>query len=144
MDQVLAGLDYVFVYLDDILIASLDERTHQQHLRAVLERLQEGGLVLNAEKCLFGVSPVEFLDYHITAEGGGNPSTEGGSHRRVPVAPGRQGHAAVPGGSSREPLASSGRSRTRCAASQEGGWSGRLRWERPSRQPRTPCAQPAG
>jgi hypothetical protein len=41
MDQVLAGLDYVFVYLDDILIASPDERTHQQHLRAVLERLED-------------------------------------------------------------------------------------------------------
>ncbi len=69
MDQVLAGLDYVLVYLDDILIASPDERTHQQHLRAVLERLQEAGLVLNAEKCLFGVSAVEFLGHHITAEG---------------------------------------------------------------------------
>jgi hypothetical protein len=69
MDQVLAGLDFVFVYLDDILIASPDEQTHQQHLRAVLERLQEAGLVLNAEKCLFGVSAVEFLGHHITAEG---------------------------------------------------------------------------
>jgi hypothetical protein len=68
MDQVLAGPDYVFVYLDDILIASLDKRTHQQHLRAVLKRLQEAGLVLNAEKCLFGVSAVEFLGHHITAE----------------------------------------------------------------------------
>jgi hypothetical protein len=69
MDQVLASLGFVFVYLDDILIASPDERTHQQHLRAVLERLQEAGLVLNAEKCLFGVSAVEFLGHHITAEG---------------------------------------------------------------------------
>jgi hypothetical protein len=70
MDQVLAGLDFVFVYLDDILIASPDERTYQQHLRAVLEWLQEAGLVLNPEKCLFGVSAVEFLGHHITAEGG--------------------------------------------------------------------------
>jgi hypothetical protein len=69
MDQVLAGLDYVFIFLDDILIASPYERTHQQHLRMVLERLQEVGLVLNAEKCLFGVSVVEFLGHHITAEG---------------------------------------------------------------------------
>ncbi len=69
MYQVLAGLDYVFVYLEDILIASPDEQTHQQHLWAVLERLQEMGRVLNAEKCLFGVSAVEFLGHHITAEG---------------------------------------------------------------------------
>jgi hypothetical protein len=69
MDQFLSGLDYVFVYLDDILIASPDERTHQQHLQAVLERHQEAGLVLIAEKCLFGVSALEFLGPHITAEG---------------------------------------------------------------------------
>jgi hypothetical protein len=69
MDQVLAGLDYVFVYLDDILIASPDKRTHQQHLREVLEQLQEARLVLNSENCLFGVSVLEILGHHITAEG---------------------------------------------------------------------------
>jgi hypothetical protein len=69
MYQVLAGLDYVFVYLDDILIASPDEQPHHQHLQAVLERLQEAGWVLNAEQCLFGVSAVEFSGHHITAEG---------------------------------------------------------------------------
>jgi hypothetical protein len=123
MDQVLAGLDYVFIYLDNILIASLDELTHQQHLQVVLERLQEEGQVLNAEKCLFG----RRWSHH--SGGGGTPATEGSSHRRVPVASGRQGHAAVAGGSSREPPASSGCSRRRYAASQEGGWSGRRRWE---------------
>jgi hypothetical protein len=69
MYQVLAGLDYVFVYLDNILIASPDKQPHHQHLRAVLERLKEAGRVLNAEKCLFGVSAVEFLGHHIKAEG---------------------------------------------------------------------------
>ncbi len=53
IDQVLVGLDYVFVFLDNMLIASPDKRTHQQHLQAVLERLQEAGLEFNAEKCLF-------------------------------------------------------------------------------------------
>ncbi len=43
MDQVLACLDFVFVYLDDILIASPDEGTHQQHLQAVLSGSRRQG-----------------------------------------------------------------------------------------------------
>ncbi len=54
MDRLMVGLDFVFVYLDDILIASPDQQTHLQHLRLVLERLREGGLLLNMDKCQFG------------------------------------------------------------------------------------------
>jgi hypothetical protein len=46
MDRLMAGLDFVCVYLNDILIASLDQQTHLHHLRLVLERLREGGLLL--------------------------------------------------------------------------------------------------
>jgi hypothetical protein len=35
----------------------------------IIYYFQEAGLVLNAEKCLLGVSAVEFLGHHITAEG---------------------------------------------------------------------------
>jgi hypothetical protein len=148
MDQVLAGLDYVFVYLDAILIASPDERTHQQHLRLVLEWLQEAGLVLIAEKCLSGVSAVEFLGHH-HSRGGGTPATEGGSHRQVPATTGDQGHAAVPGNDkflqavhSRYPQAALG-----CAMPQAKGASGlyssdRSRFSGCQGQP--VCSQPAG
>ena len=47
MDRFGAGMDFVFVYLDDILIASVDEATHLHHIRSVLSRLQEFGLVIN-------------------------------------------------------------------------------------------------
>ena len=46
MDEILCGLPFVFVYLDDMLIAS---RTHDQH-----------GLVLNREKCVLGASTVDY------------------------------------------------------------------------------------
>ena len=36
MDGVLRGLDMVFVYLDDILIASADLEVHKTHLETVL------------------------------------------------------------------------------------------------------------
>ena len=51
MDNILARLDYCFVYLDDDLIASKTVEEHESHLREVLSCLQQHGLVLNAEKC---------------------------------------------------------------------------------------------
>ena len=51
MDEILAGLDYCFVYLDDILVASRSMEEDEIHLREVLTRLQQHRLVLNAEKC---------------------------------------------------------------------------------------------
>jgi cleavage and polyadenylation specificity factor subunit 1 len=69
MDQVLQGLDYVFVYLDDVLIASPDEETHWEHLQEVFKRLKEAGLVLNSGKCVFAVPVVDFLGHRVTAAG---------------------------------------------------------------------------
>ena len=36
MDQVLAGIPHVFVYMDDVLVASKNEIEHQEDLRRVL------------------------------------------------------------------------------------------------------------
>ena len=69
MDRFGAGMDFVFIYLDDILIASKNESTHLQHVRTVLTRLQEFGLVLNLSKCHFGLKQVEFLGHKISATG---------------------------------------------------------------------------
>jgi cleavage and polyadenylation specificity factor subunit 1 len=52
MDRILAGLSFVFCYLDNIIIASRDEQEHLEHLREVFSRLREAGLVINAEKCV--------------------------------------------------------------------------------------------
>jgi hypothetical protein len=69
MDKVGAGLDFVFIYLDDILVASKDEREHKVHLHLILERLREYGLVLNLEKCELGRNSVEFLGHKISLTG---------------------------------------------------------------------------
>ena len=69
MDDVLAGLEYLFVYLDDVLIASEDHQQHEVHLRKVLSRFQKHGLVLNAEKCQLGVSELDYLGHHVSATG---------------------------------------------------------------------------
>jgi hypothetical protein len=69
MDRLLAGLDFVFVYLDDIIIGSRSATEHSWHLRALFQRLQTAGLVINQEKCVFGVTEVDFLGHHVTAAG---------------------------------------------------------------------------
>jgi hypothetical protein len=69
MDRILDSLSYCFVYLDDILVASTTLLEHEQHVREVLQRLREAGLVLNAEKCVFAVAELDFLGHHITAAG---------------------------------------------------------------------------
>ncbi|KAI3361475.1 hypothetical protein L3Q82_012950 [Scortum barcoo] len=58
--------DFVFVYLDDILIFSPDPATHQRHVRQVLNRLLENKLFVKAEKCEFHASSVTFLGFVVS------------------------------------------------------------------------------
>jgi cleavage and polyadenylation specificity factor subunit 1 len=69
MDKILFDIPFVFVYLDDMLIASKSREEHEYHLREVLHRLQANGLVLNVAKCVWGLSEIEFLGHKISAEG---------------------------------------------------------------------------
>ena len=69
MDSVCAGLEFVFVYLDDILIASESEDQHVKHLTMLFDRLEENGLVVKTEKCLLGVSEIDFLGHRVSKDG---------------------------------------------------------------------------
>ena len=69
MDSVLQDIDSAFVYLDDILIASSTEKEHMDDLKAVFRRLIDHGLVIRLEKCLFGVSSLEFLRHQVSKKG---------------------------------------------------------------------------
>ena len=44
MDKILRGLPFVTIYLDDILVHSIDKATHCHHLREVFKRLANAGL----------------------------------------------------------------------------------------------------
>ena len=44
----------VVVYLDDILVFSNSEEDHKHHLRQVLQRLRDHGLVAKPKKCVLG------------------------------------------------------------------------------------------
>ncbi|GFW36705.1 hypothetical protein TNCV_1220371 [Trichonephila clavipes] len=67
--EVLYGLDFVFPYLDDVLVASSTEEEHSEHLKMVFERFQQYGLQVNVSKSVMGAAQVEYLGFLITAEG---------------------------------------------------------------------------
>lgn len=54
MTSVFGDLNFIFVYLDDICVASANEVEHKQHLRDVFNRLRQYGLSINDAKCQFG------------------------------------------------------------------------------------------
>ena len=69
MDEVTRGLTCCFAYLDDILVASTSLEEHRQHLRQVLQRLDDFGITINPDKCLFGVHRISFLGHEVSANG---------------------------------------------------------------------------
>jgi len=59
----------VLAYMDDILIYADTEERHDNTVREVLRRLQENGLAVSPEKCVWKTQEVEFLGYIIGQEG---------------------------------------------------------------------------
>lgn len=68
MSRLLGDLQYVRIYMDDILIISGNFDEHLQHLRAVLQRLQVAGVKVHPEKSKFCMTSVEYLGYHISTK----------------------------------------------------------------------------
>lgn len=69
MNEVTRGLDFVFVYIDDILIASRNEEEHIHHLKSLFERLSQYGLNIKSTKCVFGVESLDFLSHKVSCDG---------------------------------------------------------------------------
>ena len=60
---------FALVFFYDILIYSKDEFDHVRHLRAIFKLLHKHHLVVNKNKCIFGVAQVEYLGHVISATG---------------------------------------------------------------------------
>jgi hypothetical protein len=60
---------FLVVYLDDILIFSNTQEEHDQHVRIVLQKLQNAHLSLKIEKCEFDVTRVSFLGFIVSTDG---------------------------------------------------------------------------
>lgn len=69
IDHVLHGLDFVYAYIDDVLIASSTNQEHIDHLRQVFTQFDEYGIVINPQKCVLGVHQLQFLGHSVSKNG---------------------------------------------------------------------------
>ncbi len=69
MTTILAGIPGVAIFLDDIVVHAADIQTHNGHLNRVASALMEHNLTLNAEKCTFTTSAIDFVGFCLTPRG---------------------------------------------------------------------------
>ena len=71
INKSLTGLmdKFCVVYLDDILIYSDSQLEHLDHVKQMLERLQQFGLYASLKKCDFFTTEVEFLGFMVSTNG---------------------------------------------------------------------------
>ncbi|KFD45214.1 hypothetical protein M513_13909 [Trichuris suis] len=69
MDTLLANLDDVVTYFDDVLVVARSEAELASTLKQVFHRLLQAGIRLKRDKCVFGLQNVNFLGYRIDASG---------------------------------------------------------------------------
>ncbi len=61
--------DFIFVYLNDIIIYSKTWKGYLNYLRIVFKALKGAGLIVKVKKCDFIKKKLKFLEYIISREG---------------------------------------------------------------------------
>ncbi|ORU94851.1 MAG: hypothetical protein A6F71_09805 [Cycloclasticus sp. symbiont of Poecilosclerida sp. M] len=67
MSYILEGLEGITCLIDDVLIAG--EAEHDAKLTRALQRIEDAGVTLNKEKCVFKKPSVKFLGQLISKDG---------------------------------------------------------------------------
>ena len=62
-------MDFVYAYIDYVLVASHLVEEHMNHLKKIFERFQKYGIMINPIKCAFGKTGVEFLGHRLGVVG---------------------------------------------------------------------------
>ena len=60
---------FIIVFIDDILIYSMNEEEHASHLRIVLQTLKDRQLFSKFSKCEFCLQPIAFLGHIVFSKG---------------------------------------------------------------------------
>ena len=58
--------DFVIVYIDDVIVFSLDHKTHQIHLAKVFNKIWEAKIKLGADKYEISASQMDILGHTIS------------------------------------------------------------------------------
>ncbi|VDH91897.1 Hypothetical predicted protein [Mytilus galloprovincialis] len=69
MENLLQGIPRVVVRVDDILITGSSKSEHLNNLETVLGKIQEAGMRLNKDKCVFLAHEVVYLGHRIDQYG---------------------------------------------------------------------------
>ena len=70
MGELMADLEFVRAYIDDLIILTKDTWEHHlEQLKIVFTRLRDAGLKVHAKKSFFGRTELEYLGYYITRDG---------------------------------------------------------------------------
>lgn len=69
VDGLFSGIDGVMCFVDDVLIAVPDMKTHNERLTKVLSVLLRNHMHIKAEKCNFAFDSVSYLGFRIDCEG---------------------------------------------------------------------------
>jgi len=67
--KILAGIENVGMYVDDIIVFSKTWQEHMLALTEVLRRLKEANMTVKPSKCTFGNTEVEFIGHKLTSTG---------------------------------------------------------------------------
>ena len=71
LDRVFGDVKFNFVYhyLDDLVVYSEDFDSHIRHLKIVLDCLRSAGLTVKTEKGVFATQEISFLGHLVSAAG---------------------------------------------------------------------------
>lgn len=69
INEVVRGFNFIFVYIDDIFIASATMAEHREHLIQLFSRLEEYHLYINCAKTELGNSEIIFLGHQVNENG---------------------------------------------------------------------------
>ena len=69
MEGLLANIEGVVVYLDEVLVTGSTEDKHLAALETVLKKFEDAGLKLRKEQCIFQSPSVVYLGHRIDEQG---------------------------------------------------------------------------
>ena len=83
--MILKGLTFLFVYMDDVIVASKTTLEHLQHLEVLFGILEKHQILINSKKCEFAKSTLTFLGHVVNSKGIQIPEERVKALRNFPV-----------------------------------------------------------